>query len=158
MLEQATHNPSILEKKTLYKLWNTAYPASIHNAGLNDLESYLEGLSECKHTFLWNDEQRTQLVAWFAIFKRNNETWFAMIVDVAHQKNGIGSRLLRAAQRSEPVLNGWVIDHNKARMADGSLYVSPLLFYKRLGFEILSTHRLETEQISAVKIRWEDVA
>jgi hypothetical protein len=51
-------------------------------------------------------------------------------------------------------LNGWVIDHNNDKRKDGLIYISPLKFYEKCGFEIQSDIRLELDNISAVKIKW----
>jgi hypothetical protein len=51
-------------------------------------------------------------------------------------------------------LNGWVIDHNNDRKKNGLIYVSPLKFYEKCGFEIQNYMRLELDKISAVKIKW----
>lgn len=142
------------ELRALLKLWNASYPASLAHESVDDLISYLNGLTNCRHTFLWSKEEKGDLSAWFAVFEREGEPWFAMIVAEGHRKSGIGTELIRTAQAEYNVLNGWVIDHDKARMADGSGYPSPLAFYKRLGFQVLEATRIETDRISAVKIQW----
>ena len=54
----------------------------------------------------------------------------------------------------EPILNGWVIDHNNDKKINGLTYFSPLKFYEKCGFEIQTDNRLELDKISAVKIKW----
>jgi len=51
-------------------------------------------------------------------------------------------------------LNGWVVDGERYIKSNGEKYLSPLEFYKKNDFEILVGERLETEKISAVKIKW----
>ena len=62
--------------------------------------------------------------------------------------------MLDEIKNNEPVLNGWVIDHNNDKKKNGQQYISPLKFYEKCGFGILSDVRLELDKISAVKIKW----
>jgi len=48
---------------------------------------------------------------------------------------------------------GWVIDHNNDLKQDGEFYQSPLTFYASKGFEVLKEQRIDSEMISAVKIK-----
>lgn len=102
------------ELRALLKLWNASYPASLAHESVDDLISYLNGLTNCRHTFLWSKEEKGDLSAWFAVFEREGEPWFAMIVAEGHRKSGIGTKLIRTAQAEYNVLNGWVIDHDEA--------------------------------------------
>jgi GNAT superfamily N-acetyltransferase len=134
----------------LMKLWNEEFPAQLGYGQLDDFEQYLSNLIAPKH---WLLEEHGKVLAWALTFQREDERWFAIMVASSHQGMRLGSRLLLMLQEHEAVLNGWVIDHNRDVKANGSSYQSPLEFYLRLGFEVLSV-RLENEKISAVKIRW----
>jgi hypothetical protein len=88
-------------------------------------------------------------------FKRENEKWFAIILDSSIHGNGLGTKILELAKQNKNELNGWVIDHSNEKKSNGRLYISPLNFYLKNGFKKLSRNRLELEKISAVKIKWE---
>ena len=49
-----------------------------------------------------------------------------------------------------------MIDYDSEKRFNGQIYKSPLGFYKKSGFEILTDQRLELENISAVKIKWKN--
>ena len=57
-------------------------------------------------------------------------------------------------KENEEMLCGWVIDHHDDRKINGELYLSPLNFYLKQGFDILKEQRLELPTSSAVKISW----
>ena len=95
-----------------------------------------------------------EIKGWYFDFIRNNEKWFAIILDSKIQGKGYGTKLLELAKQKENVLNGWVIDHNRDKKKNGASYISPMNFYLKSGFEKLAKNRLESEKISAVKIIW----
>ncbi len=88
------------------------------------------------------------------ILVETNEKWFAMILDSQIQGKGFGTHLLNEAKQSVTELNGWVIDHNNYKKTNGTTYKSPIDFYLKNNFIILSETRLEISKISAVKIKW----
>ncbi|HEX7869633.1 MAG TPA: hypothetical protein VF455_05905, partial [Chryseobacterium sp.] len=67
---------------------------------------------------------------------------------------GRGTKVLNELKQNKNELNGWVIDHSNDRKINGEFYKSPLEFYKKNEFEVLSDIRLELEIMSAVKIKW----
>ena len=135
----------------LMRLWNNEYPASLAHKTIEDFEAYLATLSYCKHYLL---EEKNAIFAWGFEFDRNEERWFALIIDKAQQGKRIGSQLLNFMKQSNRQLNGWVIDHGNATMSDGSFYRSPLAFYLKNDFQLVSHDRIDNEVISAVKIQW----
>lgn len=62
--------------------------------------------------------------------------------------------MLDKIKNNEKALNGWVIDHNNDKKKNGQHYISPLKFYEKCDFRVLSDIRLELDKISAVKIKW----
>ena len=80
--------------------------------------------------------------------------WFAIILSEKIKGKGFGRKMLDVLKQNETVLNGWVIEHNNDQKIIGKYYLSPLQFYGKCGFEILTTERLELDKISAVKIKW----
>jgi len=147
-----TENLSEDQKQHIVRLWNAEYPARLRHSGTNSLDEYLSKLGNPEH-YLLTDEQEN-IKGWLACFLRDGEKWFAMIVDSSEQKKGYGSRLLDEVKKHEPEINGWAMDREKDLKADGETYRSPIGFYLKNGFRILSEVRLETETMSAVKIKW----
>lgn len=92
-----------------------------------------------------------------AIFIRDEEVWFSIIVDAKYQRQGFGQQLLNMAKLKQEKLNGWVVDNNESVKLDGTPYLSPLKFYLQNGFNVLQDIRFDTEKLSAVKIRWVSV-
>lgn len=143
------------QKKALFNLWNSEYPANLAYAELAEFEQYLNHLIDPKH-FLLLDEQN-QIKAWAFSFLREGANWFAIILAHEIQKQGLGKQLLDTLKSENEELNGWVVDHNATLKVNGEIYLSPLAFYEKSGFSILDGQRLELEKISAVKIQWKRV-
>ena len=72
----------------------------------------------------------------------------------AFQGNGYGELLLNSLKEGLNEFYGWVIDHDRDLKSNGEPYQTPMPFYLKNGFELLADQRLETEIISAVKIKW----
>jgi hypothetical protein len=139
------------DKRNVMDLWNKEYPASLYYHTLSDFDKYLTELKHQKHFLVKNDGH---LLGWAFKFTRENENWFAIIVDTAHHKNGIGKNLTSILKRNIGSLSGWVIDNDKMLKITQQPYLSPLNFYIKNGFQILPDKRLKNEKISAVKIQW----
>lgn len=147
-----TTTPDAAEKKVIFKLWNNEYPEQLAFLRESELENYLRALSKPTHYFAQNDQH--EIIGWSFTFERDWEIWFAIIVDHSFQKQEIGSRLLTNMKAQHTILNGWVTDHNLYCKKDGEAYISPMNFYLGNNFIICSEVRLETEKLSAVKIKW----
>lgn len=151
----------IIEQQALTKeqqpqvisLWNKEYPDTLSYQTEEQFDDYLKGLKEPQHLLL-TDEQGI-LQGWAITFEREEATWFAIILDSQLHGKGLGSRLLDSLKLKHKILNGWVIDHDRAIRSDGTPYRSPLGFYLKNDFKLLSDTRLELDKISAVKIVWE---
>lgn len=141
-------------KEAVYDLWNKEYPQNLAYFQLSDFDNYLAKLEDQSHLLLV-DEQGL-IKGWYFDFIRENEPWFAMILDSKIQGKGWGTQLLNLAKENADTLNGWVIDHDRDLKVDGSVYKSPLAFYKKNGFDLIASERLELENISAVKIKWKN--
>lgn len=140
------------QKESAYKLWNEEYPLRLQYSALSEFDEYLNGLPEKKH-YLLTDEQEI-IIAWAATFKRNNEKWFAIIVNSASHGKGYGTVILNEIKKNEQHLVGWVIDHEQESKINGDQYRSPLTFYIKNHFKVQPGDRIESEKISAVKIIW----
>lgn len=138
-------------KESLLQLWNNEYPASLNHEAIHDFDLYLNSLSDAEHYFLLD---RNKIKGWAFTFLRENEDWFAIIIDSQIQGNGKGSLLIKELKKNNDNLNGWVIDHENEFKNNAAPYKSPLLFYVKNGFTVCSEIRMKNEKISAVKIYW----
>ncbi|KYG80325.1 hypothetical protein AWW67_09085 [Roseivirga seohaensis] len=143
------------QKERIMTLWNAEYPASLGYTTIAEFDEFLNKIEQLKHYILCNLNQT--IIGWLCVFIRNEETWFSIILDSDFQKQGLGKKLINLAKHDFEALNGWVIDNDTCKKSDGSLYAIPLPFYLKNDFNVLSEVRLETEKISAVKIRWERI-
>ena len=143
---------SKMQKKEILNLWNNEYPEKLNYETLSEFEKYLENLTEQSHIIVINENQKIE--GWYFDFIRENEKWFAIILNSNYHGKGFGTKILNLAKEKESQLNGWVIDKNNDRKKNGELYKSPLDFYLKNGFKKLVKNRLELEKISAVKIKW----
>lgn len=139
-------------QEELLLLWNEEYPVNLNYTDLSGFQSYLQNLQRAKH-FLWLDAKE-QVKAWAFTFDRENERWFGIILAAEIQGLGYGKRIMEFLQKTENELNGWITDHNHYVKTNGKTYPSPLRFYEKCGFAVLSEQRLVLPQLSAVKIHW----
>ncbi len=147
-----THQISQVQKEQILQLWNNEYPEKLTYKNMAGFESYLEKFNEVKHFLLANNDEKIQ--GWAVTFKRENETWFAIILSENLHGKGWGTKVLNELKQNKKALNGWVIDHSDDKKSNGSFYKSPLELYLKNDFEVLSDTRLELEIMSAVKIKW----
>lgn len=140
------------QKEQIIDLWNNEYPEKLKHQSLESFDIYLRNLNEQSHILLIDNKQRVN--GWYFDFIRENEKWFAMILNSELQGKGFGTKLLNEAKRKENELNGWVIDHNYDIKQNGEFYQSPIKFYEKNEFKIINGIRLELDMISAVKIKW----
>ncbi|MBD3903191.1 GNAT family N-acetyltransferase [Chryseobacterium sp. Ch-15] len=146
-----THQLNQEQKEQVLQLWNNEYPEKLAYKNIDGFESYLEKLNEVNHFILADKEK---ICGWAITFKRENETWFAIILSESLHGKGWGTKVLHELKQYKKELNGWVIDNNNDRKLNGNFYKSPLEFYIKNGFEVFSDIRLELEIMSAVKIKW----
>ena len=148
----AVHELTEKQRSESHELWNNEYPAPLKHQNQSDFESYLRNLQNKNHLVLL-DSQRV-VKGWYMSFRREDEKWFAMILNREIQGRGYGSKLLNKVLKDETLLSGWVIDHDRDLRTDGTPYRSPLDFYTKHGFQVVPDIRLEQTKISAVKIIW----
>lgn len=146
---------SLEEKEVLRELWNNEYPVRLHLKTIKDFELYLNGLSNTKHYLLFDDLDKIN--GWAFTFLREDENWFAIILDNQIQGKGNGSLLISELKKNNAILNGWVTDHENDVKQNNEVYKSPMSFYLKNGFTILTETRLENEKMSAVKINWKKI-
>ncbi len=140
------------ERLELFDLWNKEYPERLNYKSIEEFDRYLNNLVEQSHILLLDSNKKIK--GWYFDFKRDNEKWFGIVLDSKIHSKGYGTKMMTIAKQKESELNGWVIDHNRDKKYNGEQYESPLSFYLKIGFEKLTTERLESDKISAVKVRW----
>ena len=147
-----TKQLSEFEKNELMALWNAVYPSNLYYNKLEELDHYFDGLLGIQH-YLAKDAN-FKIIAWAFTFNREDATWFAILIDNAFQKKGMGRALLNALKKDNPKLNGWVIDKAGYYLMNGENYLTPVPFYLKNNFVLCENIRLETDKISALKIEW----
>ncbi|MFN6074914.1 MAG: GNAT family N-acetyltransferase [Fluviicola sp.] len=137
-------------KEQIRAIWNNEYPLSIAHATLESFENYLSSLENPTHFLVLENDS---IVAWGVTFDRENERWFALIIDRNFQGKGFGKELLQQMKLKESFLNGWVVIKNDSLRSDGTPYPLPLDFYLKNGFQ-KTEHIFETEIFTTQKITW----
>lgn len=94
-------------------------------------------------------------MGWAFTFIRCEEKWFAIILNSIVHGKGYGTLLLDELKMNDSVLNGWVINHQNDLKQNKKPYISPIEFYSKNGFVIVTDIRIENDKMSAIKIRWE---
>ena len=141
-----TKNINQYQFQQINQLWNEEYPIKLKDR----FNLILDGVDNFNHYLI---EENNQIIAWAVDFEKENETRFSIIVSKKNQGKGIGSLLIDRLKRDLGVFYGWVIDHNNDLKQDGEFYQTPLTFYASRGFEVLKQQRIDSELISAVKIK-----
>lgn len=140
------------QKETILYLWNREYPLQL-NITLEGFEEYL-GASDRHQHFLMLDDAN-EVIGWAYTFERDDDRWFSIIINSLYQGLGLGRMMIDQLKENEIRLNGWVIDHDRYVKKNGEAYESPLNFYLKNGFDVLTDFRFENEKMSAVKMVWE---
>ena len=136
----------------LLKCWNEVYPLKLKFDDLGKMKIYFDGLQKLEY-FLLIDSS-IPATAFSFRFIRDEELWLAMLMPPAMQGKGYGSILIEELTENINSISAWVVDHERDVKADGSPYISPLLFYLKERFEIQEGVRLENDTISAAKLVW----
>jgi len=139
------------EKEDIIKLWNGEYPSTVVHEDEASFDNYLNGLEDVRHLLLKRDDK---IIGWFFTFWRDNERGFGMMLNNDWQGLGLGARMLRWAKKRYDNLNGWAVESNDYKKANGDSYPSPLAFYEKQGFKIYRDRKFITEILSTVKIEW----
>lgn len=137
-----------LQVDQIHRLWNDEYPVNLKDR----LGTLLNETSNHRHFYLINNENN--IIAWSILFENEGQDRFSIIVSRKAKGQGLGKQLLNCMKAEVETLSGWVIEHENDRLASGENYQSPIAFYLKNGFEVLSNERLETPIISSVKVKW----
>lgn len=130
------------------QMWNDEYPIKLKDR----FPILLEGVENYHHYLIEDEQQNIQ--AWAVDFEKDNEIRFSIIVRADQKGKGLGGLLVEKLKAENETFYGWVIDHENDLKSNGERYTSPLPFYLRHGFTVLPDHRIESEMIRAVKIKW----
>jgi hypothetical protein len=139
---------TLQQEEQIDKLWNEEYPIKLANR----FKLLLEGVQNYNH-YILEDEQQN-LRAWAVDFEKENEIRFSIIVRSDQKGKGLGSSLVEKLKLENEEFFGWVIDHDNDIKSNGKNYKTPMPFYLKHGFSMLKDFRIESEIISAVKIKW----
>ena len=90
---------SKINKEEVLNLWNNEYPEKLSYKTLQDFENYLENLTEQSHILMINNNE--EIKGWYFDFIRENEKWFAIILDSKLHGKGLGTRILNIAKEKE---------------------------------------------------------
>ena len=145
--QSRTLTPKQMEK--VNTIWNRVYPVQVKDR----LASFLNETDEQHHFYIENE--KNELIAWSVFILSKDEWRFSLLVDTPYQGMGLGSILLTEMKKKKNNFFGWVVDHDNDVTVDGNKYRSPLLFYQKNGFNILTGRRLETPLFSGREVKWE---
>ncbi len=140
------------QKREIIELWNKEYPEAVSLSGLAAFDEYLETLYDKNHIVL--SDEKGVIKGWLVYFIRDDERWFAMLLDSSLQGRGWGSKFLNLAKEKNAALNGWVIDNDNQPKQNGENYKSPVEFYRKNGFEIRTDIPLRKNNVNGVKVVW----
>jgi RimJ/RimL family protein N-acetyltransferase/GNAT superfamily N-acetyltransferase len=128
------------------QMWNDEYPIKLKDR----FGILLEGVENYNHYLI---EQNNNVLAWAVEFEKEKEKRFSIIVKNEYKGNGFGKLLINRLKRDLGEFYGWVIDHNNDLKQNGAFYKTPIEFYLKNGFVIVSKERIDSEMIKAVKIK-----
>lgn len=134
--------------REINELWDSEYPVRLNGRYL----TLLDGVDNFEHILI--RDENGKLMAWTVWFENEGEIRFSIIVDPRTSGQGLGTILLNELRKELDEFYGWVIDVEGDPKKDGSCYTSPLIFYRKNGFEVLEDVRIDNDIINAVKIRW----
>ena len=138
------------QKIQIMKIWNREYPGFLVYSSIRDFDSYLKKLENATHFIA---KSKNEIFGWISLFDRDGEKWFVTLVSSHMQSRGVGAHLIKILKERSEVLNGWVIESNSYRKANGEHYKSPLTFYEKNGFK-KTKDRFSNNDFEAVKVQW----
>lgn len=147
-----TNTLNAQHKEELLQLWNEEYPLELSLENLVQLDAYLDGLEFQHHVLLLDENNQVQ--GWYSDFLRHNERWFLVILASQFQGKNWGGRLLEHGRQEREELNGWMITADSYKKMNGKTYRSPDDFYRKMGFSFIEDVLLNSETITAIKIKW----
>ena len=92
-------NLSSIHKEEILKLWNNEYPSKLNYQSLTDFEVYLKNLKQKSHILMV--DERKNIRGWYFDFIRDQEKWFAIILDSKLQNKGFGTIIINLAKKKK---------------------------------------------------------
>lgn len=148
---QITEALSSLDQLQIFNLWNAVYPIQAVFALENDFKKYLNAATDKVHYVCRNGDE--SIGGWLMTFTRDNDRYSVLLVSESNQGKGIGRELLEKMQEMESKVFAWLVISNAYIKLDGSLYHSPINFYKKFGF-VTTNEILEKNDFSTIKLEW----
>lgn len=138
----------------IYNIWNSVYPTQAVFMTENDFRVYLDKTSDKTH-FIFRNNALT-IDGWLMTFTRDDNRYFVLLVSENNQGKGIGTTLIKEMKKIEGRVAGWIVELDTYLKLDGSLYHSPISFYKKLGFSI-TKEKSDSNGFSTIKIIWQRI-
>jgi GNAT superfamily N-acetyltransferase len=141
-------------------MFNSEYPILISRATLQDCKDRLLDTKKPTRIFTARSikSEGSRLVGLIIVKpeheKQENIPWLSMVIQREYQRKGIGSTLLEKAKQYYEVLHGWCTPDDGYEREDGSIYPSPLDFYKKHGFKVVRESVDLVEGLDLVEIAW----
>ncbi len=144
---------------TYQAMFNSEYPTLISGATIEYAKERLLNLDSNIKLFTARliSSEGSKLVGLLIVRQSEKENfvpWFSMVINRNYQKKGIGTTLLNRAKSHYETLHGWCTPADGFEREDGTIYPSPLNFYKQHGFEIIKEKVDYIESLDLVEIAW----
>ena len=138
---------------------NEEYPTILEPATLEHSEKWLRNPTRpSKYVTIRDKSDNPPSLVGVLLFADHYDypgcTWFSMVIKRDFQRRGLGRKLLEIVKSYSDELRAFCVEHNNYVKADGSVYPSPLDFYKKHGF-FVGKNILKTESgLECVEIVW----
>ncbi|WP_116127365.1 GNAT family N-acetyltransferase [Lewinella sp. IMCC34183] len=113
------------------RIWNREFPLLMAFDGPDEFDRYLANQVDPYFVFAHIDGH---LVAWSMSYLRGGERWFVLVVGADFKSQGYGKVLMERMLTRDTPLNGWVIMDDDHLKSNGEYYLSPIPWYRRIGF------------------------
>lgn len=137
---------------SLFNIWNAVYPTEATFQKIEDIIHYLN--QKIHPTHYVARDLNDKIDGWLMTFTRDQSRFFVLLVNKQAQAKGIGTRLMSSAMKDEETLNGWVVTRSGYHLLDGTPYLSPINFYKKLGFQETTT-TITHNELETTLVQWE---
>jgi hypothetical protein len=87
------------EKIQISEIWNEEYPTTLSFTSQSGFDEYLNSLSNPYHYILQNENN--EIKGWACKFERENEKWFAIILNKNAQGKGFGKKFMNAIKHDD---------------------------------------------------------
>ena len=140
-------------------MFNAEYPTIIKRATLDYCKERLLNTENPVRIFTARSIQSegSKLIGLIVVRQKDGAEevpWISMVIHRDYQRKGIGSTLLEKAKQYYDTLHGWCTPADGYEREDGSVYPSPLNFYKKHGFKIVKENVNDVEGLDLVEIAW----